>query len=87
MALLEAQASGLAVVAGRVRGVPGIVRHGETGLLVAEGDDFAGALGRLLDDAALRARLGAAAAVAAAADHSLDSAAATLKTALAMAAS
>jgi hypothetical protein len=87
MALLEAQASGLAVVAGRVRGVPGIVRHGETGLLVAEGDDFAGALGRLLDDAALRARLGAAAAVAVAADHSLDSAAATLKTALAMAAS
>ena len=78
MALLEAQASGLAVVAGRVRGVPGIVRHGRTGLLVPEGGDFAEALGRLIDDAPLRARLGAAAALAVAADHGLEAAAETL---------
>ena len=91
MALLEAQASGLAVVAGRGRGVPGIVRHGETGLLVAGGDaggdDFAEALGRLIDDGRLRARLGAAAADAVAADHGLKGAAATLTEALAVAAS
>ncbi len=61
MALLEAQAAGLPVVAGRVRGVPDVVRDGETGLLVAENDDdaFAEAVRRLLDDDALRARLGA----------------------------
>ena len=85
MALLEAQASGLPVLAGRVRGVPGIVRHGETGLLVAEGGDFAGALGRLIDDGALRARLGAAASAHVAAEHGLEAAAATLERALAVA--
>jgi len=87
MALLEAQASGLAVVAGRVRGVPGIVRHGRTGLLVPEGGDFAEALGRLIDDAPLRARLGAAAALAVAADHGLEAAAETLNRALQVACS
>ncbi len=87
MALLEAQASGLAVVAGRVRGVSGIVRHGETGLLVAESGDFSAALGRLIDDTELRHRFGAAAAVTIAADHSLDGAAATLNRALSVAAS
>ncbi len=85
MALLEAQASGLAVVAGRVRGVPGIVSDGETGLLVPEDGDFSEALGRLIGDEALRARLGAAAAAAVAADHGLDGAAATLNRALAVA--
>ncbi len=86
MALLEAQASGLAVVAGRVRGVPGIVRHGETGLLVPEGADFAEALGRLIDDAQLRAQLGATAATTVAAHHGLDAAATTLNRALSVAA-
>ncbi len=85
MALLEAQASGLPVVAGQVRGVPGIVRHGETGLLGPEGDDFAGALGRLIDDSALRTSLGAAAAANIAAHHGLEGAAATLNRALTVA--
>ena len=85
MALLEAQASGLPVVAGQVRGVPGIVRHGETGLLVPEGEDFAEALGRLVDDDALRTGLGAAAATNVAAHHGLEGAAATLNRALAVA--
>ena len=70
-----------------VRGVPGIVRHGETGLLVAESDDFSAALGRLIDDTELRHRFGAAAAVTIAADHSLDGAATTLNRALSVAAS
>ena len=87
MALLEAQASGLAVVAGRVRGVPGIVRHGESGLLVPQDGDFAEALGRLIDDRALRVHLGGSAAATVAADHGLEAAAATLDRALAMAAS
>ena len=87
MALLEAQASGLAVVAGRVRGVPGIVSHGETGLLVPEDGNFTEVLGQLIDDQTLRARLGKTAAATVAADHGLDAAAATLNRALAMAAS
>ncbi len=60
MALLEAQAAGLPVVAGRERGVPDVVRHGETGILTRPGDcaDLAQRLRRLLDDDALRARLG-----------------------------
>jgi glycosyltransferase involved in cell wall biosynthesis len=44
----------------------GLVRHGETGWVVSPGDAdaLAGALRRLLGDAALRARLGAAGRVA-----------------------
>ena len=44
MALLEAQAAGLPMVAGDRPGVRQIVRHGETGLLAAEGDGRAFAL-------------------------------------------
>jgi len=63
MAFLEAQAAGLPVVAGRVRGVPDVVADGVTGLLTADGDAaaFAAALRRLIDDAGLRQRMGAAA--------------------------
>lgn len=59
MAYLEAQAAGLPVVAGNERGVPDVVRHEETGLLTAPGDDaaFAAATRRLLDDAGLRHKL------------------------------
>ena len=87
MALLEAQAAGLPVVAGRVRGVADVVRDGETGLLVDDGDDegFARALCGLLDDGRLRARLGAAAAENVAARHGLEAAAATIVRALAIA--
>ena len=41
MALLEAQASGLPVVAGQGGGVADVVRHGESGLLVKAGDSAA----------------------------------------------
>jgi len=41
MALLEAQAAGLAVVAGNVGAIGTIVSHGETGFLVPEGDAMA----------------------------------------------
>lgn len=56
MALLEAQASGLPVVAGNQRGVPDIVSPGVTGLLPVAGDSraFSEAVRRLLRDDALR---------------------------------
>lgn len=59
-AALEAMAMGLPVVATRVPGTREVVRHGETGLVVEVGDTegLAAALGRLIDDPALRARLG-----------------------------
>ncbi|MDP6404864.1 MAG: glycosyltransferase family 4 protein [Alphaproteobacteria bacterium] len=52
MALLEAQAAGLPVVAGNVRGVPEVVWEGETALLVPENDAeaFAAAVRYFLDD-------------------------------------
>ena len=57
---LEAMAAGKPVVATRVGGVPEIVVEGENGLLVAPEDPeaLAEAIGRLLDDEALRRRLG-----------------------------
>ena len=89
MALLEAQAAGLPVVAGRVLGVSDVVRHGETGLLTDDGDvpGFAQAVARLLDDRERRLALGHAALAAVAAHHGLGQAAATLNHALAVAAS
>ncbi len=62
-ALLEAMAAGLAVVATCVGGIPEVIADGVTGLLVAPEDPgaLADALGRLADDPALRARLGAGA--------------------------
>ncbi len=61
--VLEAMAAGLPVVATNVSGIPEAVSHETTGLLV-EPDDvtvLAGALERVLTDAALSARFGAAA--------------------------
>jgi glycosyltransferase involved in cell wall biosynthesis len=63
-ALIEALAAGVPVVATRVGGVPEVVRHGETGLLLAppaERASVAGALRLLLVDPARRAAMGAAA--------------------------
>ncbi len=87
MAILEAQAAGLAVVAGRVRGVGDIVRDGETGLLAPVNDDdaFAAAIATLLDDPDRRARLGARATENVAARHDLAAAARRLDAALAIA--
>lgn len=62
-ALLEAMALGLPVVASAVDGVPEVVEHEKTGLLVRPQDPagLAEALRRLSTDAALRQRLGEAA--------------------------
>ena len=62
ISLVEASASGLAVVGGRSGGVPDAVRDGETGILVDPDQPTAVAAGviRLLGDGDLRKRLGAA---------------------------
>ncbi len=60
LAVAEAMACGLPVVATRVGGVPDMIEHGETGWLVGPGDfnDIAGRCAALLADPALRRRLG-----------------------------
>ena len=80
MAFLEAQAAGLPVVAGNERGVPDVVRDGETGLLATPGDagDFASKVRRLLDDDLQRDRLGRQARRFVAEDRRVDKAAAIL---------
>jgi glycosyltransferase involved in cell wall biosynthesis len=63
LAYLEAQSAGVPVVAQAIRGIPAVVRDGDTGFLVPEGDveGFAGAIRRLLGDPQLRARMSRAA--------------------------
>ena len=60
IALLEAMATGVAPVATRVGGMPEVITDGRDGLLVPPGDPdaLAAALGKVLDDAGLRADLG-----------------------------
>src|SRR5690606_16452936 len=62
VALLEAMAAGRPVVATAVGGVPDIVEHGRSGLLIGDRDPaaIAGAVGRLAREPALRAELGRA---------------------------
>jgi glycosyltransferase involved in cell wall biosynthesis len=59
---VEAMASGVAVVASRIGGLPYTVTDGVTGLLCEPGDpvDLARQIGRLLDDPDLRRRMGLA---------------------------
>jgi glycosyltransferase involved in cell wall biosynthesis len=59
-AILEAMAAGLPVVATRLTAIPELVDDGVTGLLVEprDIDALAGAMARLIDDAALRAEMG-----------------------------
>lgn len=61
IALLEAQAAGVAVVASRVGGIPEAVAEGRTALLIPAQDPLAllRALNTLLDDARLRQAMGA----------------------------
>lgn len=74
MALLEAQAAGLPVVSAEIGGVPALVAHGETGLLVPPGDAdaLARAVAQLLDDPDRRAAMGRAAAAKVQRTHSID---------------
>ncbi|KQW43266.1 MULTISPECIES: glycosyltransferase [unclassified Roseateles] len=60
LALMEAMASGLPVVATRVGGVPALIEQGRSGWLVAPGDfdDMAGRCAALVADPALRRRMG-----------------------------
>jgi phosphatidylinositol alpha-1,6-mannosyltransferase len=60
LVFLEAGAHGVPVIAHAIGGVPEVVVDGETGLLVAPGDQPAltAAFARLLDEPALRRRLG-----------------------------
>ena len=64
MSVIEGMAAGLAIVATPVGAVEDIITDGETGLLVPPGDvkALADALRRLIEDAALRHKLGKAAA-------------------------
>jgi glycosyltransferase involved in cell wall biosynthesis len=77
MALLEAQASGLPVVAGASGGVAQIVAPGVSGLLVLPGDaaGFAAAVRQLIVDRDLRARFAATARQRVLAEHDLSAAA------------
>lgn len=62
VSLLQASSLGVPIVAARAGGIPEAVQDGLNGLLVPPGDSvaLAAAITRLLDDGALRARLGAA---------------------------
>ncbi len=80
MALLEAQALGVPIVAGDGHGLPDIVAHRQTGLLSPVGDAaaFRSNVASLLDRPARAAALGRAAAERIARHHGLDAAAARL---------
>jgi glycosyltransferase involved in cell wall biosynthesis len=60
--ILEALASRLPVIASAISGIPEVVHHERTGLLVQPGDvpALAAAIERLLEDPNLRGRLGEA---------------------------
>ena len=60
VALMEAAASALPLVASRLSGIPELVLHGETGFLVEPGDSqaLARALEKLAEDGRLREKLG-----------------------------
>ncbi len=73
--LLEAMAAGVAVVATEVGGIPEIVRHRESAMLVPPRDSarFAGAIEEVLSDPVLRLSLTTNGRAAIAANHSPDS--------------
>jgi glycosyltransferase involved in cell wall biosynthesis len=81
MAFLEAQACGLPVVAGKIRGVPDVVKEDQTGLLTPEGDirAFSEAVDFLLASFEVRERMSAAAKEFVITERSIDKAVKTLK--------
>jgi glycosyltransferase involved in cell wall biosynthesis len=80
LALLEAQAAGIPVVAGRSGGVGDVVADGESGVLVPVGDAgaFAAAVAALLGDAVRRRAMAAAARRRVLAEHDIGPASARL---------
>lgn len=62
ISVLEAMSYGVPVIANRIPGMDEIITDGETGFLVAPGDaaEMTMRIGQLLDDPALRLRIGAA---------------------------
>jgi glycosyltransferase involved in cell wall biosynthesis len=81
LAYLEAQAAGLPVIAERIAGVPEVVRHGETGILVEAGDTkaYAAAIENLLRDDEKRQTMASHARHFATVERSLEQAAITLE--------
>lgn len=82
MAILEAMAAGLPVVAGRHGGIPEIIREGRTGLLADDADGLVKAVRALLADRDKRREMGEAAALIVAEHHDHPIAAARLQAAL-----
>jgi len=80
MAMLEAQAMGLPVVAGETGGVADIIRDGETGLLceVGNAEDFTAKVSGLLTDPVERKEMSEAAINIIRTEHSIEVAAETL---------
>ena len=80
MAMLEAQALGVPVVAGETRGVGAVVVHGAGGWLVPEGDvcAFADAMAQALSDPAALTASGQAGLVRVHAEHGIAAAASAL---------
>jgi glycosyltransferase involved in cell wall biosynthesis len=80
LTVLEAQASGVPIIAASSGGILDFVKDNDNGLLVPPGDAeaLAGALERLFGDPGLRARLGRRGRETAEAEHGLDRRAGTL---------
>lgn len=74
MSVLEAMANGKPVVGSRMGGIPELVADGETGLLFEAGNvaELGACIGRLMDDPALRRRMGQAARARAEREFSLE---------------
>lgn len=81
LSICQGMAAGLPVIASSVGGIPEVIHHEETGLLVEKRDQagFENAVGRLVDDEALRKRLGSNARHFMENDYSLEHAVAELE--------
>jgi colanic acid/amylovoran biosynthesis glycosyltransferase len=81
MVLMEAMASGTAVIASRVAGIPELVEDGKSGLLFTPSnwDELAACMRRLVDDAELREKLTSGGRAAVSAEFDSERAAAQLR--------